>query len=330
MRPSARVKNLLRPLVFAARQAIWSMQRGLSPSRPWNGVHDPALLRFKPWIGDADGVHAHDFLGTRTDPRFRPQIRPDPAGPLTTDYPPPHYEYLELIFVLESVIASAAKERITVMELGAGYGKWLTTAHRAARRLEAESVRLVGAEMAPRHFAWMKEHLKNNGIAPGEHRLIHAAVSDRDGDAWYQPEPDPSSAYGQRLCRRGAPASSGATGERGGLEPVRVSCLRLRDLLRSEPWIDLVHCDIQGEELRALGDARKELVQRVGRLLVGTHSHRIHRRLRSMLRADGWETRWDFGVRSLGRTPYGNIRFLDGLLACVNGAAGQNASRSPS
>jgi hypothetical protein len=28
--------------------------------------------------------------------------------------------------------------------------------------------------------------------------------------------------------------------------------------------------------------------------------------------------RWDFGVRSLARTPYGDVRFLDGLLAGVN------------
>jgi FkbM family methyltransferase len=334
MRPTARIKNLVRPLVFAARQAGWRL-RGLA-RRPvrWNGKQDPVLLRFAPWSGEADGRFAHDFLGARTDPRFRPQIRPDPPGPLATEYPVPQYEYLELVFVLEA-IAGAENEALTVMELGAGYGRWLVTAHRAALRLGLPAPRLIGVEMTPRHFGWLGEHLTNNGVDPSRRRLIHAAVSDRDGEAWFQPEPDPSSAYGHRVFRRrgGARAPENPAPPPDALEPVRVPCLRLRDLLRSERRIDLIHCDIQGEELRALGDARAELGRRVGRLVVGTHSRHIHRRLRSMLRADGWRLRWDFGLRSLARTPYGDVRFLDGLLAAVNprrAGQDQKASRTPS
>ena len=33
-------------------------------------------------------------------------------------------------------------------------------------------VRLVGVEMAPRHFGYMSEHLTNNGIDPRQHRLL--------------------------------------------------------------------------------------------------------------------------------------------------------------
>ncbi len=92
----------------------------LRPRRPWNGEHDPALLRFERWSGESDGRFLHDFLGGRIDPRFRPEFRADPAGPVRPDYPRPYASYLELVFVLESVLD--AGERFTMMELGAGYG----------------------------------------------------------------------------------------------------------------------------------------------------------------------------------------------------------------
>ena len=48
---------------------------------------------------------------------------------------------------------------LTVIELGAGYGRWLVAAHHAARSLSVDPVRLIGVEMVGRHFDWMHEHL---------------------------------------------------------------------------------------------------------------------------------------------------------------------------
>lgn len=182
--------------------------------------------------------------------------------------------------------------------------------------------------MTPRHFTWMRRHLENNGIDPASHRLIHAAVSDRDGEAWFRPEPDASDAYGHRVCRRRAAAGERTSGERDDGDPlsrVRVQSIGLPGLLRSEPWIDLIHCDIQGEELRAIGSAMDELNRKVSRLLVATHSRGIHRRLRSLLQGAGWECRWDFRMRGRRATPYGDVWFLDGLLAFVKRSGGSES-----
>ena len=323
---TARLKQTLRPLVFAARQARQRCGRLLRPPLAWDGRHHPALLRFEPWEGTADGTFCYDFLGVRTDPRFRPQFRPQPAGALRTEYPPPHAAYFEIAFVLDSVLAGGAGERFTMLELGAGYGPWLVLAHRATQLGTGRPTRLIGVEMVPHHFRWMHEHFRNNGIDPGEHRLLHAAVSDVAGEALYRPEPDRRLDFGQRVIRRvagaKAPAAASpdapASANGAGARPVSVPCVTLASLLEEVGDVDLMHVDIQGEELRALGPAIDRLSSRVRHLLVATHSRRIHRALRRRLGQAGWETIFDFGVRARERTPFGDVQFLDGMLAVVN------------
>jgi FkbM family methyltransferase len=294
--------------------------RLVRPPVAWDGRHHPALLRFEPWRGEADGRFSHDFLGIKTDPEFRPQFSPDLPGPLETSYPPPHNAYFELAFVLESLTAKPAPPRLTVIELGAGYGPWLVTAHRAEQLSTGRPVDLVGVEMVPQHYEWMREHLSNNGIDPKEHRLIHAAVSDTDGEALYQPERDAHFDFGQHVIERRSARSGGGERPPGDpLAPVWVPCIGLSGLLRDYERVDLMHVDIQGEELRTLDGAMEELCARVRSLIVATHSRRIHRVLRRRLSGAGWECRYDFRLRKRERTSYGDVQFLDGLLAFVNG-----------
>ncbi len=333
MASPAWLKRKLRPVAFAVRRARQRAGSLIRPPLAWDGRHHPALLRFEPWSGEADGTFVYDFLGIKTDPRFRPQFRPQPRGPLATDYPSPHAAYFELVFVLESVLAAAAAPRFSMLELGAGYGPWLVTADRAAKLSSGVATALIGVEMVPHHFRFMHEHLRNNGIDPAEHTLIHAAVSDFRGQVDYRPEIDLRVDYGQNVTRRIPDEQSdleqvsrkaieqhGRPDARAGDDPVRVPCIRLRELLRERGPIDLVHVDVQGEELRALGDARDELNRRVRRLIVATHSRRIHLGTRRLIGGAGWSTVYDFGYRKRVRTEFGDIQFLDGLLAFVNPA----------
>ena len=326
---SVGLKRALRPLAFRLRQTLDRAGRILRPPASWDGRHHPALLQFTPWEGRADGRFQYDFLGVKTDPRFRPQIRPDPPGPLKTGYPAPYAGYFELAFVLESLAEAACADRFTILELGAGYGPWMVTAHRARELTSAKPINLVGVEMVPRHYEWMHVHLTNNGIDPGRHRLIHAAVSDVDGEALYLPEENPWLDYGQSLIRRRRleaegeapiPAEPARTTARDAEThgPVRVPAIELARLLRDQQRVDLMHADIQGEERRALPAAIDELNLRVHRLIVATHSNRIHRELRRLLAEAGWRIVFDFRCRKRERTAYGDVKFLDGLLACVN------------
>ena len=310
----SRIRALLRPAVFAARRARQRVGRVLRPPVPWNGVQDPALLRFPPWTGVADGRFQYDFLGIRTDPRFRPQVRPDPAGPLVTRYPAPHAGYFELAFVLDAVARAAARPTFTVLELGAGYGYWLAIAHRARRLTSPGAIRLVGVEMVERHVEWMRVHFENNGIDPAEQRIVHAAVSDRDGTAWYRPEANAWLDYGQTVIGRSADGAA----PRASRELVPVPAVALGRLLGETGDVDLLHADLQGEEGRALGSALDELCLRVERIVCATHSRRIHCELRERFRSAGWRIVDDDRCRRRERTRLGDVQFLDGLLTLVN------------
>lgn len=294
--------------MWSGRRLARGLGEILRPPRRWDGHHHAVFDEFPRWRGESDGTFSHDFLGVRTDPRFRPQFRPDPRGPVEPDYPAPQATYFEWVFVLEAVLAARAGRPFTVVELGAGYGPWLATTHAALRARSNVAPRLVGVEMVAHHFEFMKQHLRNNGIDPGTARLIHAAIGDEDGEAEYVPEPEPALRYGQTIHR--GPLSAGDT--------VRVRCVALSGLLAGHERVDLMHVDIQGEERRAIPAAIDEIDARVGRLLVATHAGRTHRTLRSLLLDRGWMLHFDYGLRARVRTEFGDVRFLDGLLAAVN------------
>ena len=306
------VRRRARPVVHAVRRYRRQAGAVARPWQPWDGHHHPALLEFPPWQGVADGQFAYDFLGVRTDPQVVEHLDSMPAGPLTTAYPEPHSsDYFEYAFVLDSVLATADADRpFTFVELGAGWGAWMAIVHRAVG--SSRSVRLVGVEMEPQHFRWMVEHLRHNDIDPEDHTLLQAAVSDYNGEAVFVPQRRPDQEYGLRIMKA---SGSPVTGPKG---QVRTRCIRLASLLGEHDIVDLMHVDIQGEELRTLGGAWDDIDAKVGRMIVGTHSRRIHRDLRALLVESGWRQAWDFGHRKRERTPFGDVAFVDGVLAFVN------------
>jgi len=316
------LKQSLRPLAFRLRKVADRVRHTVRPPQAWDGRHHPAVQRIEPWKGRADGRFCHDFLGIKTDARFRPHFHPDPAGPLETRRPTPYAGYFELAFILDAIAAAADAENFTMLELGAGYGPWLVTTHRARQLSAQRAIRLVGVEMVAQHFRWMHEHLANNGIDVREHRLIEAAVSDTDGEAFYRPEDDPWLDFGQSVARRcGVSRDDSVDTEDSNNDAagqIRVRAIGLSGLLRDLGQVDLMHADMQGEEGRAFPAAIEELTRRVGRLIVATHSRSIHRRLRRLLVQAGWEIVFDFRCRKWERTEYGDVKFLDGLLAAVN------------
>jgi len=311
----ARLKRTARPAVSRLRFGLRRLGQRLWPDRPWDGRHHPVFEHFPPWRGESDGGWMIDFLGIRTDPRYRWQWRPPPAGPLVTQVPSPYAGYFELVAVLESVVEARQSERYTIIELGAGFGPWLVTAHRARALLGGRPARLVGLEMVPEHFAWLHEHLRRNAIDPSEHTLIQAAVSDDERGGAFLVENDPDSDFGQTLRRAGA--ADARTGD-----VVAVRTVTLRSLLGELDRVDLLHIDVQGEELRVLRHALGDVTRRVRRMVVATHSRSIHRRLGELLRSAGWQTVWDFPGRGRRLTEFGHVRFLDGLLVLRNERAG--------
>ena len=321
------LRRFARPLVSRARRAKRSLDYRLRPLKVWNGEHDPVLSHFPPWSGEADGRFAYDFLGIRTDPAFRVQYSADPPGPLHTDYPPPSPTYFEFIAVLEAAVDGASESRrpFTMVELGAGHGHWLVAVHRALGRLSTRPTQLIGVEMEGTHYQWMRGHLANNGIDPDAHLVLRAAVGAVDGRAEYRVDPRPDAEYGLRVTAALEDGSSfdALVDEARLATPsiqhgvASVPCLRLRSLLATVPRVDLMHLDVQGAEADALEDAATEL-HRVDRIVVATHSRRLHRRVRETFSGVGWTLLQELPFRRRVSTELGDIETLDGLQVWVN------------
>jgi FkbM family methyltransferase len=207
-------------------------------------------------------------LGMTTRPEFRAGIVPAVIRPSDVD------EWATLLAAIQ-----AAGEHFTMIELGAGFGRWTVNAATALRRIKPHTRhRFAAVEAEPTHFAWLRLHTRDNGLRRwsrrGTCRLIHAAVSGRDGedDEFYVG--NPAGWYGQALVR---PENSGAAAP-----TMRVRTIRLGNLLRDLGSVDLVDMDIQGTELEVLVEARPEL-HRVRRIYVETHSEAIDDALPDLL-----------------------------------------------
>lgn len=165
--------------------------------------------------------------------------------------------------------------------------------------------------MVSRHVAQMKEHLSDNGINPDDHRILHGAVSDVDGEAYYRPMAETN--FGHRVLQRDSEALSDRDDT-----AVRVPCWTLESLLENQSRVSFIHCDIQGEEGRVFRPSINLVKRKVERLLISTHSRSIHRDLRRRFRTARLEIVYDFPVRSRVRTEFGDVQFLDGLLCIIN------------
>jgi FkbM family methyltransferase len=254
-----------------------------------------------------------------------------PSPPeVVTDYPPLDEEYFEWIDVLESV--SLAQDRYTMLELGAGYGRWAVRAAAAAKQ-RGITCYLLAVEAEPVHFKWLKQHFSDNGLNPDEHALIQGVVTETPGETLFyvgMPDGGQDSAaqwYGQAIAQSyEILAKKTDTVHEGfrvfrhssGWKSIKVPALTLGSLTRDLDRIDLIDMDVQGEELKIVRSSIDELDRKVKRLHIGTHSHEIEDGLRSTLRRRGWNCQFDFPCLSKSETPWGPVDFADGVQSWRN------------
>src|SRR5258708_2284703 len=141
--------------------------------------HHEVFAKFHPREDEGQSQYHVDFLGARTHGRFVAGL------PLVQNRSIPVYvEYFEWFDLLESVLA--ARGSYTMLDLGAGYGRWAVRAALALRQYNQHlPCRLVAVEAEPLAFQWIRSHFIDNGIDPTKHSLIHAAVCDNPHDVWY-------------------------------------------------------------------------------------------------------------------------------------------------
>ena len=239
--------------------------------------------------------------------------------PLSEDY----YEWVDL---LEAI--NEAGSHFSMIELGAGYGRWLVNAAQATRRhqhKQIETLWLCGVEPNPVRAEWMQQHFLDNGLNPGDHALLNCGVSADGQPALMPAEEDPSGGYGNSVAGVGAPLPEGvheveARGADGIVRRFDVIPTRtLADLIGTRR-IDFLDVDVQGLEVAVLQPCAALLASQVRRIHIGTHAPQIERELCGLLSNAGFMLTRFLMCQSVNQTRYGDMSCLDGIQSWINPA----------
>lgn len=299
--------------------------------------HHQVFANFKPYSGPVPDSCEVDFLGTLIRHEFIAGLHPLPPhpNPGESSFPQFDEEYFEWIDLLEAVVS--ARESFTMIELGAGFGRWSARAALACRRYAPGlPCRLLAVEPEPVVFRWMQQHFNDNAIDPRGHALIHAVISNIPGSALFyiggprgsQFDRHPNSWYGQALIKKhdlrgfarldGTYSGFRVIEHRSGWRSIRIPTVTLRALLKDLHRVDLIDLDIEGQELASLSHAIEDVNTKVKRLHIGTHGLEIEAGLRQLLSAHGWRCQVDYSLNSTSETAWGPIRFENGVQSWVN------------
>lgn len=234
----------------------------------------------------AEPGYVIDFIGGRTHESILWSAVRHLAGtvgglPVPADY---HAETIEWVGLLKSI--ESCRGRFVAMELGAGWGPWITAGAIAARNAGITEIRLTGVEADPGRFDLMRRHLADNGFDPDSQMLIRAAVGAERGHAKWPVISLPAEAGGARPTRGGNTGDIAYSGIRAGID---VEIVAFRDLLAREAVWDLLHIDIQGWEVEVCESAREMLCERVKWLVVGTHSRALDGQMVELMWQLGWQ-----------------------------------------
>jgi FkbM family methyltransferase len=291
----------------------------------------PVFEPYAPWTGEVEAGWDVNFLGVRTRVAFFSLMEQlgDYSAPrsIEAERPVPNEEYFEWIALLEAV--GEAEGSFVMVELGAGWGRWIVNGVAALRLRHPLPYHVVGVEAEPTHFRWMQQHLEDNGVEPGCATLIEAAVADEDGSVWFTVG-SPADWYGQAIV--GPPSQGERTRIRRTLDALfgrrrsqpdmptvqRVRAVSLVSVLKNIARADLLDLDIQGSEAAVLESAADALAAKVKRTCVGTHGPENEKRLRELFGGLGWRCAYDYPSNGISDTPWGRIMFEDGVQVWAN------------
>lgn len=278
-------------------------------------AHHPVFAEFQRVSSTASGHHVYDFLGTRTDVRYRKgwdRHAPAEGTVITPGYPPVNEHYFDWVATLDCV--QRADGVLRMAELGAGWAPWLVRAAAAARQRRAiGQLELLAVEADETHHGWVRAHFQDNDLRPDDFELLRGAVGATAGTLRFPRLANPDEDYG---------ASTRAA--RPGTDMVEVTAYSIADVLvRFTGPLDFMHVDIQGAEYDALPPAMPLLKQHVRAVMVGTHlANDKHDELARRFLDDGWQPVLQFARNGTAATEFGEISFGDGFLYFRNPAIG--------
>lgn len=295
--------------------------------------HDPVFEHFPPFAGEVPTEFFVDFLGCRTPAGYyakstgtgRTSAFVQTAWP---DFNPEYYEWVDL---LEAVLA--AGDSFTMLELGAGFGRWAVPGIYAARYRAIRDIHLGVVEPEPAHLDLMREFFAVNNISEEMVDLYPGTISENAGKAWFVVKQDVSIVsdarewYGQSKVHESRKPQGIVPGgyyskdllvygnREGAIEVEQFAAAKL---LKKYAKIDLIDLDVQGEEFIVLYAAIDVINKNTKRLHIGTHRPDIERDLREMLTANKWRCIRDYECNKTNETPIGVMSFQDGIQTWIN------------
>ena len=272
-----------------------------------------------------------DYIGTIAECDFVTGSEERTKEYVEGQVPPLDEEFFEWIDLLEAVCD--ARDGFTMLEFGAGFGRWAVRGWRAAQLAGITSVKVGLAEAEPRHLEYLRRHLENNGVPAECVDVYEGVVSEDPGEAYFcvysmtGEKYTPENWYGQyKSPSTIEPIGIAAAAYFGrdlyalptGHAAIKVQQLQASKIIERYPRIDLIDLDVQGEEFAVIYGAMERLNKRVKRLHIGTHAWSIESDLRQLLTANGWECLRDYACAGTSATPYGEVHFIDGVQSWRN------------
>ncbi len=276
----------------------------------------PIFGRFQAYSGPA--TEHVDWIGMR----YRPEWWPDVPTP---EFPALNEELFEWIDLLEAV--NSARGRFTMLELGAGFGRWGIRGALAAKQRGIPHIRARFVEGEPQHVRWIRDALALNGLNDIDASIVEAAASyagqpipfvvamqDHDAGSWYGQSVGPAAGlnptertyFGHRVH------------ELSWGDAIYVHTVTFEELAAGLDLIDFVDMDLQGAELELIENAADLFSRKVRRVHIGTHGSEIEDKLRWIFQSEGWTPQWDFPLQTRVETEFGPVLFNDGVQGWIN------------
>lgn len=309
-----------------------------------------------PWAGIVPDGFEVDFLGTLISKQFLQPSERDPnivgGAHLQTQRPAlggggNGERWFEAVSWIQA--AREAQNRFVVITLGALYGYQAVASYRALQQLNPMPCTLVAVEPDPENMAWVRRHMRDNGIDPDRQWLLQAAIAPSNHPAFF-PIGSPGSGaqncissneeiarrtYLERFVAHGQTEEAlknllleNSTGLQKDLiegknlfaEIKLVSTITLQDVLGPLERVDLLESDIQESEIVVFPPCLDLLKRKVHRMHIGTHGKDVHRYLLKMFHDDGWRIIFAFEPESLHESAFGPFSTNDGVLSILNPA----------
>ncbi|MDM0011085.1 hypothetical protein QTH87_01420 [Variovorax sp. J22P168] len=192
----------------------------------------------------------------------------------------------EYTSLLKAIDASSDRKRFVAVELGAGWGPWISAVGIVCKRLGVKDIQLVGVEAHDAKAEMMRQHLTRNGLmnVDGVHSKVMLGAAWKEDTELRFPKIDVRDHGGAATAHEGDVDYRGHEAEH-----VAVQAFSVPTICAGLGFVDYMHWDIQGAELETARASIDFLQKNVRYLFIGTHSRAIEGHLLELFYARKWE-----------------------------------------